>query len=143
MYMSVAALNPILDNLPFALKSQVSSYTESVRNSLPDIFHGAEIKYDWSIAEELLFVAGIRKLHSLISSSLWTLENSITLLSQNDISNIRVGGKEIGAKSEYQHNLRRLNTELEKTLGEYSLIGYLSGSYSEVLKNISIAREIR
>ena len=89
--MSLLALRNTVVDLPRSIADQVLGYAESVERELPNIFENAGKQFDHTLADELVFVAGVRKLHAIVASSYWTLDNSATLLAGISVDNIRVG----------------------------------------------------
>src|SRR5262249_59555111 len=111
---------------------------ESVERELPHIFERSGTQYDHTLAEELVFLAGVRKLHAIVASSYWTLDNSATLLTGPSIDNIRVGEFDYSRDGELHRTLRSLLETLENVLATHNLSQYLYVPLSEVLTLLTI-----
>jgi hypothetical protein len=136
--MSLAVLRDIVAELPRVIADQILGYAESVERELPHIFERWGTQSDHTLAEELVFLAGVRKLHAIVASSYWTLDNSATLLTGPSIDNIRVGELDYSRDGELHRTLRSLLETLENVLAAHNLSQYLYVPLSEVLTLLTI-----
>src|SRR5690348_2478867 len=89
---SIQDVRDMVSGLPRSLGEQVIGYAESVERSLPAIFREARRPLSPRLVNEVVFIAGVRKLHWLAASSYWILDNSGRLLASMDVSAVQVGG---------------------------------------------------
>jgi hypothetical protein len=68
--MSLQAVEAIADELPTILRSDLIGYAKSVESALPEIFLQAHVTRSDKLADELIFIAGIKKLYSICSDSI-------------------------------------------------------------------------
>lgn len=114
--MSYARLVALLDGTPWAIRDQVLSYARTVRDALPAILSEAELPARDEFVESLVFVAGLRKLYGICSSSYWTLSNTTAFLSEVDAGSVEVGATDASRDSALFRNLRLLREDLERAL---------------------------
>ena len=131
--MSMPALQSMVGGLPRSLSGQVPGYAESVERTLPEIFKDAGKAFDNDIADQMVFLAGVRKLYSVVASSYWTLDNSATLLQKLNADRIRIGRTDYSHGSAFHQNLSALLDAIEKVLRKHDIFQYVNLSYSEVL----------
>jgi hypothetical protein len=80
--MSLALVHEFAQELPPRLRESVIGYARSVQDAIPDISRDAEIRQDQGLADQLVFLAGIKKLHAICSGTFWILDNSLRSLSE-------------------------------------------------------------
>ncbi len=124
----------MIEGLPKGLSDQVIGYAESVERALPEIFRDAGRQYNSTIADQLVFLAGVRKLHSIVVSSYWILDNSAALLKELSTDQIRVGHTDYSRGGVFYQDLAGLLDLLEKVLIKHNISQYLNVPFSEVLK---------
>lgn len=132
--MSLATVREMTKDLPRGLSTQVVSYAESVERVLPEIFRGADREFNRTVGDQLVFLAGVRKLHSIVASNYWTLDNSAALLQNLNINGIQSGQMDFSRGSVFHQKLRRLLEALEGVVGEHHLTQYLNARFSEVIQ---------
>ena len=106
--MSFRALQAATSDLPFVVREQVLGYAESVQAASPSIAREAGVEPTKDLTELLTFLAGVRKLHDLVASSYWALDNSAKLLAASDIGEIRIGAQDFSRGGEMHTQLKRL-----------------------------------
>lgn len=137
----MTALTQITDDLPAAIASDILGYARSVQAALPDIFRDARMRADTSIGDQLVFLAGMKKLESLVSSQFWTLENSLHAMAESGVEGVRVGPRTLSRGSDYHERLREMLLDLEQILAEAGLTELLAErSYSQIARQLRIGR---
>jgi hypothetical protein len=116
--MSLRQLQELMAPLPYALREQVIGYARSVRDAAGEILRDADLEFDARIADRLAFVAGLRRLYSVCSSSYWILENSGFLLRAADTDAVRIGREDFSRGSALHRRLRSMLSDLDAVLGE-------------------------
>jgi len=140
--MPVGKKASFVEDLPYALKEQVASYVRSVKQSMADIFAETSIPYDQVLADELLFLASIKKLYAICSGNFWAIDNSLSILSRHDATAIRIGGTFLAMDSEDYRGFRTLLTELDRYLTERGLIERVTNPfYSDILRAMADERQ--
>ena len=135
--MSIRALTEITEDLPHTIANDVMGYARSVQSAIPEIFRDARIREDRDLGDQLVFLAGIKKLYSLISSQYWTLDNSLHLMEQDDVSVVRIGSTEISRGSDYHRRLRVAVREFERLLADANMTELIEiRSYSELAQRL-------
>src|SRR5271165_2689787 len=119
--MSLELVYEFARELPPRLREDVVGYARSVQNALPDIFRNAEMAEDPALADQVVFVAGIKKLYAICSGTFWILDNSLRSLSQADAHEVQIGSMRIRRGSEEWVRLRNLVTDLDVILTEQRL----------------------
>lgn len=139
--MSMRALSRLAESLPPAIANDVIQYARSVQLSLPEIFRDARVREDPELGDQLVFLAGIRKLESAIASQYWILDNSLHLMKAESIDVVRIGSSEIAIGSDFHSGLQHVMRELEHILASEGVAEILMmRSYAEMLKGISDGR---
>ncbi|MBI4382301.1 MAG: hypothetical protein HY574_14075 [candidate division NC10 bacterium] len=138
--MSLAILEQITRELPAKLSGDVVSYAKSVEAALPEIFRTADVRRTDELARQLVFIAGVKKLYSICSSSFWILENSLHAL-RHQAQEVRLGSLIVSRGSPYFRRLQQLQTDLVEILSEQGLFEFMElGSYSEIVRRLSRER---
>lgn len=137
--MSLRALSDAIDSLPYALSEQVLSYAKSLELAAPDIFKNAGIKRTKELTDTLVFIAGLRKLFSIVDSNYWVIDNAGAIFSkQQDQYEIRIGGTDLSRGGTYHQALNVLRTEFYKILSQHKLLQYVQNMpYSEIVREIA------
>ena len=124
--MSLRALSDTIDSLPHALSEQVLSYAKSLELVAPDIFKNAGIKRTKELTDSLVFIAGLRKLISIVDSGYWVIDNAGAILSkQQDQHEVRIGGTDLSRGGTYHQALKVLRTEFYNILSQNKLLQYV------------------
>lgn len=135
--MSSQALMQTIALLPYSLAEQVRSYANSVDGALEDIFNEAKVDYSPQLAESIVFLAGIRKLFSIVESQYWLVDNSTTVFSHwGSQATISIGSTNFNRGGAYHRELRELMEGLREILSRHGVFPYIDGSpsYAEVLR---------
>jgi hypothetical protein len=132
--MSLELLRDSVSELPRGLADQVVGYAESVERQLPEIFASAGRHFDRAVADEFVFLVGVAKLHSIVVSSFWTLDNSATLLAQFGIDRVRAGAIDYSRGAQFYQRIVNLLNSLESVATRHNLSEYLNASPSAILR---------
>ena len=135
----MSKLAETIEPLPYALADQVSGYARSVVGAAPNIFRDAGVKLNPASLERIEFIAGMRKLLSILESNYWVLDNAGALLpGQAENSQIRVGSSDLSRNGEYHQQLHKLLDGFRKILSERELLHTIRNmSYSEIAREIA------
>jgi len=125
------------EKLPLSLREQVLGYAESVERSAPSIAKDAGVSFTSRFEDHIVFVAGLRKLFSIVSSSYWSLDNSTALLSKSNTSVITIAGRSFSRGSEAHEQLRTLLADLEDALSTSGVMDLMRLSLQEVAEAVA------
>ncbi len=135
--MSLELVQTFAQELPPRLREDVVGYARSVQRALPDIFRDAKLAQEQGLADQLVFLAGIKKLYAICSGTFWILDNSLRSLNQAEAYEVRIGSMRISRGSKEWAQLRDLLNDLEVILAEQKLQEMmLLTSYSEILHRL-------
>jgi len=135
--MSLRELQETARGLPPNLQEQVIGYARSVRDALPDIFREAGSPHDAKIADQVIFLAGVRKIHSLVASAYWTVDNSGKLLESMGEIIIRAGSLDLTRQGAFHSRLQSLIKQLENVLRENKIDQLPNINYAELIRLLS------
>lgn len=135
--MSLALLSSTVAELPFALREQITGYAQSVKLALPAIFSDAGVAMRQDVCDQVVFLAGIKKFHSLVASSYWALDNSASLLQSADVTRIRIGAQDFSRGGQLHSSLRSVLEALENILAREEIKGLLDLSYVELVQQLA------
>lgn len=142
--MSLQQVDQFAQTLPFRMREDVLSYARSVQDALGDIFRDARIRRDPELGDQLVFLAGIKKLHAICTGTFWILDNSLTSLEQVDAYEVRIGSLRISRNSREYRQLRELLNDVELLLAKYDLTEIVRmPSYAEILRLLRDERRKR
>lgn len=130
--MSIAALIATVEELPAPIRDQVVGYARTVYDAARDICKDAGVRYSGDLADQLAFLAGIKKLYGLIASSYWTLDNSAYLLSSENLGGIRIGSRDLSPGSAYHRALRMAVEAMDQELRRVNVREYIDLSYRDM-----------
>lgn len=134
--MSLQAIQAIADELPTILRNDLIGYTKSVEAALPEIFSQAHVTRSEKLSNELIFIAGIKKIYSICSSQYWLLNNSLHAL-KDHVQEIRLGSAVISLHSPDYQRLEQINNELFEILSSQGVAEFLDvSSYAEILRRL-------
>ena len=136
--MSLERVSEFAQSLPPRLREEVVAYARSVDNAAADIFREARVQFDQRLADQLTFLAGIKKLYAISSGTFWILDNSLYSLQKADTYEVRIGSMRISRGSKEYEQLRTLLADLDELLvvqGLYDLVQV--SSYVETLRRLS------
>jgi hypothetical protein len=137
MYKSV---EKILQELPERMADDVSGYVRSVSAALPRILERARIARTPSLAEEVAFIAAVKKIFSIVSSTSSILESSLGSLGTR-ASEVRIGSQVYSPVSREYRELRELDQTLKDLLRLHNLLDLVEeGDYSEIALQLSHGR---
>lgn len=135
--MSLELVQAFAQELPPRLREDVVGYARSVQGALPDIFRDAKLAQEQALADQLVFLAGIKKLYGICSGTFWILDNSLQSLDQAEAYEVRIGSMRISRGSKEWVQLRDLLNDLEVILAQQRLQEMmLLTSYSEILHRL-------
>lgn len=137
--MSIHALSETIDELPYNLSQQVLSYARALEIAAPEIFKDAGVKPNPELTNTLVFIAGLRKLFSIVDANYWVVENTGAILaSQQEQYSVRVGSTDISRGGTYHQSLNTVRSELTKILAEHQLLQYVDNvPYVEILRELA------
>ena|SRR5213075_3372347 len=140
--MSMKALSDAIDPLPYALSEQVLSYARALELAAPEIFADAGVKRTRERTDALVFVAGLRKLFSIVDANYWVVDNASAILSrQGDQYAVRVGGADLSRGGTYHESLGRMLADFQQLLVEQNLLRYVRDiSYADVVREMADER---
>ena len=140
--MSIHALSKAIEDLPYALSEQVLSYARSLELAAPAILKDAGVRPNRELTNTLVFIAGLRKLFSIVDSNYWLVDNTGAILaSQQDQYSVRVGGTDLSRGGTYHHSLTTVRSELIQLLAEHQLIQYVRNMpYVEIVRELANGR---
>jgi hypothetical protein len=142
--MSMDAIERLLGGFPAALRDPVLGYAVSVKGALPEIFREARIDPDPVLEDQVVFIAGIRKLHAMVSSTFWTLNKALRQLGTRDIPSVRIGARGYSLDSVEYRRIEALYDSLRTRLEEENLLRFMRGiSYAAVLQTLDNERRER
>lgn len=135
--MGLQDVRDLVSDLPRSLGDQIIGYAESVERSLPGIFDEAGRRQTPKLSRQVVFIAGLKKLHWLAASSYWTLDNSGRLLQSMDVHSIRIGRADVSRGSDIYQELKELVDTLERTLRDKQVMGYLMMSWPDLVNELA------
>ena len=139
--MSMQMVARFAEEMPTTLANDVIGYARSVRDALPQIFKEAHLAYRSDLAEQVVFIAGVKKLHALCTSYYWILENSIASLETTGVPALRMGSLAVSRDANFFLALQDLVRSLETILVDYGVQDLMDiRSYSELLQHLNRGR---
>ena len=133
--MSLQLVQQFAQPLPPRLREDIVGYARSVQVALPDIFREAHMAEDEALGDQVVFLAGVKKLHAICSGTFWVLDNSLESLQAANTYQVRIGSLRISRQSREWQQLRDLLTELESILTIQGLEEIVqSSSYPDILR---------
>lgn len=116
------ALKEILYELPSVMREEIEGYIQSIESNVPSIFEEIGVKHPSDeFVEQLIFYAGIRRIWTLLSTVYWTIDNSLVLMRNYDVTSIRVGTTIYGKKTEYYLRVSQLFQDFDTLLSQLGL----------------------
>ncbi|MFO7906923.1 MAG: hypothetical protein R6U98_29980 [Pirellulaceae bacterium] len=140
--MSIRGLSDTITDLPYGLSEQVMSYARSLDVAAPEIFKDAGVQFSQEMADTLVFIAGLRKLLSIVDSNYWVIDNAGAILAQQqDQFFVRVGGTDLSRGGEYHRALETVRRDLVELLSEHKLLQFTQNvPYVEVVRELASGR---
>src|SRR6266536_5728927 len=116
----------IVELLPWALRRDTERYLASVRVNARELFQQAQVRYTSERLEQLLLLAAIQKLWATINAQTWIVDSSLGLIGGGqepkdhgrlaNVAGLRLGRATYSRSSDQYLALRRLRTDLDRTL---------------------------
>lgn len=123
----------IVAGIPYSLREEVIGYVDSVEESSPEIFREAGVDRSPELLDQFLFLAGVRRLHTLTTSYYWLLDRSLQLLG-SDASAISVGRSRLERGGGEMKMLRDLVRKFNEMLANHGLSDVVAqGSLADVV----------
>jgi hypothetical protein len=139
--MSIQLVTEFARELPPRLRDDVIGYARSVQAALPEILRDAEVADTGSLGDQLVLIAGVRKLYAVCTSAFWTLDNSLAGLRQADVHQVRLGGMFISRGSRDWQQLRDAVVAIEVLLADQRLLPLVHlTSYAEIARELTHER---
>ncbi len=131
-------ISSMIEKLPFYLKERIDGYVKSVDIVLIDIFKSAGVKYSDEIAQDVIFIAFLKKFYAIVNSAYWTLDNTGEILENNGISSVWIGSTNYSRYSEYYGNLFRMQDKFKTILEDGNVFEMVFNmNYKEIIKHLS------
>jgi len=135
--MSLDAVKEFANELPYRFREDVIGYARSVKDVLPEIFHEARCPFNEMAANQLIFIAGVKKLYSICTSNFWIIENSLFMLERSEVHAVQIGSSTIHRESDDYLALAVLLRQLENLLSEHRILHLIhQRSYGDILKEL-------
>ncbi|MEQ8690197.1 MAG: hypothetical protein RIC89_05085 [Pseudomonadales bacterium] len=140
--MSLHALEEVLSDLPYALREQVFGYARSIDVVSEEICRNAGVQPSSKLLDQLVFVAGLRKLFSIVDSNYWIIDNAGALLSQTaDVGQVRIGSTDFSRRGQYHLALEQMRRDFLSLLDENSISEFVVESdYQEIARMLADGR---
>lgn len=139
--MSIRAIEKLVGGFPAALRDPVLGYAASVQRALPEIFREAQIEPDPELEDQVVFIAGIRKLYVMVSSTFWTLTKALRQLKTRNTFSVRIGARKYSLDSPEYLRIEALYHSLRTRLEEEDLLRFIRGmSYATILHTLDNER---
>ncbi len=126
--MSTERIESLIFDFPFNFRDPILGYANSVKIALPSIFREAGLKRDNVLEDEIVFIAGVKKLYAIVSSTFWTLRKALTYLEESGIPMVKVADRQYSLKSPEYRRLRNLYDSLRGLLEEENLARFMDES---------------
>ncbi len=135
--MSIALLEEIVLELPPSLHADILGYAKAVQSAIPEIFREAGLSRRGDLSDQLVLIAGVKKLYSICASNYSILDNSLRAMG-DQARGVRVGSTIISRNSAYYRNLQQLQRELLRILREQDLLEFMElSTYSDILRRLA------
>jgi len=140
--MSLKLLSDALESLPYSLKEQVLGYARSISEAAPEIFKEAGVRRDNKTEDTLVFLAGMKKLFSIVDSNYWVIDNAGAILEKEQSQfSVRIGGSDFSRGGDYLSKLDMIRKELNSYFIEQGIADLIeSRNYSEIVRTIQNGR---
>jgi hypothetical protein len=136
--MSLQRLQMTVSPLPSSLREQVLGYARGLQAALPDISRDAGVAITAPVADQVVFIAGIKKLYTLCSSSFWAIDNAGVLLAREGSAEVRVGRTFYSRQATFHQELRTLLGDFEAVLVRQGIHdAVVTESYAELVRRLS------
>ncbi len=138
--MSIRQLAELTETLPRVTRDDVMGYARSVERVLPGIFRDARVRYEEQLASDLVFLAGVKRLYEVVSSTYWLADNSLAATGRNErpTEAAVVGSLVLRRGTGFHRAIGRLLGDLEEVLSELELRGLIrERSLTVVLRELA------
>ena len=139
--MSLELVAEFARELPPRLREDVIGYARSVQSALPEIFQDAGVAEARDLRDQLVFIAGVKKLYAICTSAFWILDNSLRSLQRAEIQQVRLGGVVVARGSREWIQLRDAVMAIETLLQDQRIGPWVhTPSYSAILTELANER---
>ena len=139
--MSLELVAEFARELPPRLREDVIGYARSVQSALPEIFQDAGVAEAPDLRDQLVFIAGVKKLYAICTSAFWILDNSLRSLQRAEIQQVRLGGVVVARGSREWIQLRDAVMAIETLLQDQRIGPWVhTPSYSAILTELANER---
>jgi hypothetical protein len=139
--MSLELVAEFARELPPRLREDVLGYARSVQSALPEIFQDAGVADTRNLRDQLVLIAGVKKLYAICTSAFWILDNSLRSLQRAEIQRIRLGGVFFARGSREWIQLRDAVMAIETLLQDQRIGPWVhTSSYSAILTELANER---
>jgi hypothetical protein len=138
--MSLADVDEFAQQLPYVLREQVVGYARSVRDAAPEIIQGAGVSPIPGMIDELVWIAAVKRIHSILSSAFWTINTANMLLREQDAGFPVIGGVDYSMRSSFYRGLRLALQDLEALLSSLNLSDLITLQWADVVKRLANGR---
>jgi hypothetical protein len=141
--MSLADVDEFAQNLPYVLREQVVGYARSIRDAAPEIIQEAGVSPSPGVIDQLIWIAALKRLHSILSSTYWTINTANVLLREQNAGFPVIGGVDYSLKSSFYSRLRSALQDLEALLSSLDLSDLITLQWADVVKRLVNGRSGR
>ena len=134
--MSMERLRSLSRPLSALVRDQVLGYAESVNAALPEIFEEVRLSFDEQVADEVVLIAGIRKLDAICSSAALLLDRAMAGLAADQIMTIRIGASEYAEDSRDYTELTELSNLMRATLRDLEMEPFITMRYDRMVREL-------
>jgi hypothetical protein len=139
--MSLDRVQEMARHLPRRVGNDIVDYARSVRDAAPAILREAGLDNDPELSDQLVFLAGVRKLHAICSAAYWILDASLARLERAGATTVKLGSETLSRGCDEWAQTRGLLVALEGMLGEAGLLDLVSvRSYSDLARRLRDGR---
>lgn len=138
--MSRTRLLAALEALPRGLADQLDTYMRFIEEVAPSIFDDTAVPFDLVLRDQLVFLAGVRRLWALVNSQYRMLDESLDMLRATDIDAVRVGSSLFGRNTGDYVALRELRMSLRNELRRLDILPFIDApTVSDILLRLAEA----
>jgi hypothetical protein len=131
---SLELLDQMLEPLPYALRDQITGYANAIDESGEDIFATAQVPFDRTLLDRVVFLAGVCRLWTLVDWQFSILSNSLSILSSSQVEGFAIGRRRLDRQSQEFVDLDRMRTELLRRIRDLDCERYVAlRSVQEIL----------
>lgn len=135
-------LRDMFSSLPSALATQIFGYAQSVHDASQEIFKEARVHLTDDLQQKLVFLAGVKKLYTIIDSNYWLIDNSGKLLSGMGTNDVYIGSVDFSRGSEYFSQLDKMRRDLTEILSKFNILHFVEDAgYVEIVQALADGHE--